>query len=260
VTEFVREPASQRSVWVAVDADGNESGWEVVQIGNVTYMSFSSAGEDPQWMSMSSDEADVPTQDLNMYSAGSADSYLGSAHCENRGRDDVEGHRAVRWVCSQEVFGSTFAWWLDGGRFTDGGMEFWISEQYDVQIGSLTWWEGVDGEGNDVSWYMEEKVWAINEPFTIEAPAGVELPGLPDDVPLMPNARVTTAMAGMVVIEIEAPIDEVLDFYREEMAEYGWDLDGEYGESLNFSKGARTLMAMFTTQGAKVSGVFMVSE
>ncbi len=259
-TEFVRDPASQRVVWRGVDNDGNVTSWEMIQIGTITYMRTSGEGEEDEWMSMTSDDAQPPQQQVSMYTMDSAETYLNTGHCDKKGRDDVEGQSAMHYVCDKEVYGAGSLFWMTGGTLTDGGMELWISDEFDVQVRSIMWWEGKDEDDVEYAWHMEEKVWDINEPFTIEAPEGVAAPGLPDDVPLPADAAITSAMSGMVSFEVEAELDAVLTFYADEMPANGWTLESQYEAMLTYNKDGRQAMIMLTQEDAMLSGVIMITE
>jgi hypothetical protein len=262
LTEFVRDPAAQRTVMVVVDDAGTEFGWEMIQIGTTTYMKYSTEGEEDAWMSMTSDDAEPPSQDLDMYNLQGSEYYLNSGHCANKGRDDVEGQRATHYVCTKDVYGDEFSFWIAGGRLTAGGMEFWISAEYDVEVRNISWWDVVDQDNVEYTWRVEQKVWDINQPISIEAPEGVAAAGLPEDVPLYPDATITTAMTGMVAFEVVAELDDVVAFFKEEMPNNGWALESEYAGMLSYTKEARqiTIMVGQDEGSAKVSGAYMLTE
>lgn len=259
-TEYVRNPPAQRTHWRGTDWRGDISGWEMIQIGPVTYMRVSEEGEEEEWMSMTSEDAEDPEQQLDLYGLGSGEHYLRSGYCEQGPDREFEGHPVVHMVCSKEALGDEFTFWLFGGRLADGGVEIWISTEYEVQVGNITWWEGEDEDGVYHNWRTEQRVWDINAPFNIEAPEGAQAPGLPDDVPLIPGAHVLTAMSGMASFEVDADLDEVLDFYREQMPEHGWTLQSEFGEMFTYTKNGREATLIFSEVNDKVNGVVMITE
>jgi hypothetical protein len=259
-TEFVRDPASQRMIWEGTDEEGNVTSWEMIQIGTVTYMRMSEEGEDEEWMSMTSDDAEPPTQDETAFDMDDPETYLASGHCDNKGRDDVEGQRATHYVCNKDVFAEDPALWMTGGEMTDGGMEIWVSDENDIQVRTIIWWEGVDEDNVSHAWRMEDKVWDINEPFTIDPPEGAAAPGLPEDVPLPSGATVTTAMGEMVGFEVEMSMDDLVAFYHDAMPANDWTLESEYEGMLTYVKEGRTATIMLSEEDAMVSGMIMISE
>lgn len=259
-TEFVRDPAAQRMIWSGTDADGNVSSWEIIQIGTVTYMRTSGEGEEEEWMSMTSDDAEPPTEEVTAFDLDDAESYLSSGDCDNKGRDDIEGQRATHYVCTKDVFGDDLGFWMTGGQLTDGGMEIWVSDEYDVQLASIVWWEGVDEDDVPHAWRMEQKLWDINESFTIEPPEGAAAPGLPEDIALPSGATVTSAMSGMVSFEVEMPMEDAMTFFKEGMPANGWTLESEYEGMLTYTKEGRQAMIMLSEEEAMLSGAIMISE
>ncbi len=257
-TEFVREPAAQRSVWQGVDKEGVASGWETIQIGTVTYMR--GLGEGEEWMSMTSQDAQPPTQQVTMLSLQEAESILSSGHCKREGQDDVEGQPATHYVCSKEILGENASFQMEEGELTDGGLELWVSDEHNVQVRSIMWWEAENEEGAQQAWRMEQKIWDINRPITIEAPAGVAAPGLPDDVPLIPEATITSALSGIVSFEVDMALDAVVAFFKEEMPDNGWSLESENKSTLTYSKEGRQAMIVLSEEEAMLTGMIMITE
>ena len=79
----------------------------------------------------------------------------------------------------------------------------------------------------------------------------VELPSdFPDDVPVYPDATLVASMAtpeGMMVSsQSTADLDDVLAFYKKELASEGWTIEAEMNmgpqRMISFSKGDRSVM------------------
>ncbi len=258
MVEFVREPPASHMVWRSIDDDGETSVWEMIQIDTVTYMRTSDRGEPGEWMSMTSEDAQPPEQDTALFDWLGPSQYTDDEHCtQSRGRADVNGHPAVHFSCSKEVFGDLFGIWVLGGKLLSGSAEAWISTEYQVPVRVITQWEAEDADGTAHAMYMERVVSAINEPLVIEAPEGVAGPGLPDDIPLYPGARITYAMTGMASFEVEADIDDVMAYYMEEMVANGWDAGDSSGEMHTFSKNGRDAMLVFAEDGDTVTVTVM---
>jgi hypothetical protein len=187
-----------------------------------------------------------------------AANYLDDANCKRKGRDDVDGQAAVLYVCEQGVFGAYSGIWGATGKLVSGSVQTWVSDEYDVPLRSISEWIGEDDDKVRHEYYSEASITDINEPIKIEAPEGVDLPGLPEDVPLYPDASITLAMAGMVGFDVEAEMADVIAFYREQMVASGWTLDTDGGEMLSFSKESRTATIMLSADDTLVSGSIIV--
>jgi hypothetical protein len=92
----------------------------------------------------------------------------------------------------------------------------------------------------------------VNEPFTIEVPeeamAGA---GLPQDIPVPPDAGAVSSMFGMITFESPSTAQEVADFYQAEMPNNGWTETGadDMGAifMLEYEKDGRTASFMIST-------------
>lgn len=259
VMEFVRDPAATRMVWTSVDEEGEEESWETVQIGTTTYMRGDENDEgQAEWISYTSEDAEEPEAAADITNWVSAGNYLDDPSCSRKGREEVDGQGATLYVCDAGVFGAYSSIWGATGKLIEGSVQTWVSDEYNVALRSISEWIGEDDEGIRHEYRSEAVITDINEPFTIEAPAGVDAPGLPDDVPLYPGATMTMAMAGIVGFEVEAALADVSAFYREQMEVEGWTLDSEYEGMLNYSKDGRTAMIMLSESDDLIEGSIMV--
>ncbi|MHB1318556.1 MAG: hypothetical protein ACYCYF_08070 [Anaerolineae bacterium] len=260
LTEFVREPRAQRMVWSSVDAEGNQTeSWETIQIGTTTYMRGDEAsGGSAEWVSYSSEDAEEPEGSADITNWMNAANYLEDPNCKRQGREDVDGQNAVLYVCDEGVFGAYGGVWGVTGKLIEASIQTWVSDEYDVPLRSITEWVGEDDDKVRHEYFSEGIITDINEPITIEPPEGVDKPGLPEDVPLYPDAKITLAMAGMVGFEVDAALPDVIAFYKEEMVAQGWALDTDGGEMLSFSKEGRSATVMMSASDATVSGSIIV--
>jgi hypothetical protein len=260
VTEYVREPSAMRTVWTSVDANGNKvTSWETIQIGTTTYMrGDESQGGSAEWVSYTSGDAEEPQGSADITNWMSTANYLDDPNCKRKGNDDVDGQAAVLYVCEQGVFGAYSGIWGATGQLISGSVQTWVSKEYDVPLRSISEWVGEDNDKVRQEYYSEASITDINESITIEAPEGVSAPGLPEDVPLYPEAAITLAMAGMVGFEVEAEMADVISFYKEQMVAGGWTLDTDGGEMLSFSREARTATIMLSADETKISGSIIV--
>ncbi len=259
VMEYVRDPAATRMVWISVDDDGEEESWETVQIGTTTYMRGDEDDEgQAEWISYTTEDAEDPEAPADITNWVSAGNYLDDPNCSRKGREEVDGQDATLYVCDAGVFGAFSNIWGATGKLIEGSVRTWVSDEYNVALRSISEWIGEDDEGIRHEYRSEAVITDINQPITIEAPAGVEAPGLPDDIPLYPGATITVAMSGMVGFEVEAELTDVTVFYREQMETEGWTLDSEYEGMLNYSKDGRTAMVVLAESDDMIEGTIMV--
>ena len=209
-------------------------------------------------MSYTSEDAEEPESSADITNWMNAANYLEDPNCKRQGREDVDGQNAVLYVCDEGVFGAYGGVWGVTGKLIEASVQTWVSDEYDVPLRSITEWVGEDDDKVRHEYYSEGIITDINEPITIEPPEGVDLPGLPEDVPLYPEAKITLAMAGMVGFEVDAAMPDVIAFYKEEMVAQGWTLDSDGGEMLSFSKEGRTATVMMSASDATISGSIIV--
>jgi len=257
--EYVREPQATRLVLTQVDSAGEPvSESEIIQIGNTTYIRTQEVGEEPgEWATFASDEASESGELPGALDwMASSDYFEGSSSCDRKGREDVAGQPATLYECDKGVFVPEE---VDlTGKLVEGSAKTWISEEYRVPVRSIINYATEDEDGVRYEFYYEMTVTDVNVPITIEAPEGVEAPGLPEDVPLYPEANITTAMTGMVIFEAEAETADVLDFYREEMEAEGWTLDSDMEDMLTYAKEGRSVWIMVEAKDGMVEGSIMI--
>ena len=259
VMEYVRDPAATRMVWSSADEEGEEESWETIQIGTTTYMRGDEDDEgQAEWISYTTEDAEDPEAAADITNWVSAGNYLDDPSCKRQGSEDVDGQDATLYVCDAGVFGAFSSIWGATGKLIEGSVQTWVSDEHDVALRSISEWIGEDDEGIRHEYRSEAVITDINEPISIEAPAGIEAPGLPEDVPLYPGATMTMAMAGMVGFEVEAELADVTAFYREQMETAGWTLDSEFEGMLNYSKDGRTAMIVLSESDSTVEGSIMV--
>lgn len=141
----------------------------------------------------------------------------------------------------------------------DGDMYITIEGKYLVQMdvhfegsGTTFFMGTTDGEELDegtVDVHIE--YWDINEPFVIEVPEeALASSGAPADIPVPPDATGQSNMFGMFTFQSALTPEELSDWYKAEMPNYGWTEDSaeEFGGmyTLEFSQDSRKASFMIT--------------
>lgn len=253
VTEVVREPPAQRYVMRVADETGEETSFEMIQIGDTTYIG---GGPEGEWMSMTSSES----PDLSDTGFIRLEDSFYSDECKYEGRQTVNGLQTKHYHCSEKALLAMPT--AGGGVIQDAEGDVWVSTEYNVAVKFVFTWKGRDEDGVAVEGRWESDVTDINKPIKIEAPEGVAAAGLPDDIPMIDGAYEVSAMMGMVGFKVDKVIAEVSKFYQAAMARNGWTLEegAMMPNMLNFSKGDRTASFILSEEGAATQVTIMVNE
>ncbi|HHX45736.1 MAG TPA: hypothetical protein GX714_17405 [Chloroflexi bacterium] len=174
----------------------------------------------------------------------------------------MNGYEAKRYHYSEGAVDD-----LGFGRMDESSADVWVAEigtgdaAVTVVVKAQTTFAGKDLAGVEWSGEMTVDVTDVNAPITIEAPEGVEPPGMPEDVPLMEGAENVQSVMGINTFEVEATLDEVMAFYDDEMAANGWSLDDDSVPGMRtYTKDARSAMLMAEETEAGASVTIMISE
>jgi hypothetical protein len=244
--ETVRDPFAQR---IVIQGGFVGDGFESVQIGDRRYVVF---GEG-QCISSSTDEGDA--MDAEVFEP---DDVIGGLENARRVRPD---ERVNGIPCRHYAFDETNVAW---GAFTHAEGEMWVAVDGEYVVKYTL---QADGEnpitGDDaghVEW--EYEIRDVNEPVTIEPPAGCD--ATEGEFPIMPDATDLTTMGGMVTYTSASSFDDVQAFYEEQMTADGWSDSGDSFTSpgsamLNYAKEGRTAMITLTSEDGAVS-VLIMSE
>ena len=74
---------------------------------------------------------------------------------------------------------------------------------------------------------MAQDVTEVNKDVTIEAPEGVAMGGLPEGIPVYPDANDLTSFGGMTTFTASADFETVNDFYVDALTSAGWEKSGD---------------------------------
>jgi hypothetical protein len=92
-------------------------------------------------------------------------------------------------------------------------------------------------------------------------PAGTQVGGggldqVPDDIPIYSENAGVQIIAGVISYQAHADLATVIEFYKTEMPNNGWELTQDLGQIFIYTKGDRT--ATFTLQDAQESTVVAI--
>lgn len=244
--EWIKEGPARRMIMSGYDEEGDRFEWELIEIADTKYMRMGK-----EWMSISGGQEPPTGEELLVWS--NPDTWKNEPACEYKGQEMHEGQKTKKWSCTKEAF--TAQTILPNGQIEEGFVNSWVSEEYDIPVHTIVEWRGKDADGKQRAFRFEAKVYDINQSITIEPPKGVELPGLPDDIPMMENASEVFAMAGMVSFKVKASVDDAIAFYDEAMVKNGWKKGEESGVSgmMTFTKGNRQAQIMVTEEDETTS-------
>jgi len=125
--------------------------------------------------------------------------------------------------------------------------------------------------GGEASVSIDEESFSIQTgegSFRIDQGGGLELPeNFPDDVPVMDDASISMSTAAdemvQVMFSVDEPLDEVLEHYKEEMADNDWTSESSVqtpeGSMLSFTKDEnRTAVITVNRDGEKTQVNLMI--
>jgi len=239
---YVREPRAMHWRMMGQEGpDADEESWmEMIWIDGVTYMNYGD-----EWMAFSSDDEDMAE------AWGYAPEDVVTDDSQRIGTETVNGYRSVHYRATG--MGLALA-----GELRQA--DYWVSTEYDVVVRGIVQWISTVGDDSG-EWNMQWDVTDINEPIVITAPEGVDKPGLPDDVPLMPGASNVSSMMGFTNFETDATAAEVTEFYMQALEDNGWTFESSMIETMHsFNKEGRSLTLMIDDESTPTTVTIMIGE
>lgn len=241
-----RDPQAQRLV---VGGDEEEA-FEFVQV------------EDQAWYCSggSCSQANADPEDL-MSGFGSAMMFdpgdvTDQARANFVGRESVNGVQTRHYTLNLTAMEAAI---LSQGDVSDVQGDAWIADEGDLPAFTvrfqMSWLEKRGSRAGRGELFYE--VYDVNAPFTIEPPEGADKVGLPEDVPVYPNAEGGFTMEGMVTFESSDDAATIADFYRDGLAAEGWtsERDDELEGTISqlWQKDGRQLMLMISPDDGKTN-------
>jgi hypothetical protein len=259
--EFIQEPRAQR---IAVTTSGSQGQptqagtFEWITIGDTSYMVTQDQGGTPSCISVSSDSATPPEQGLfspNMLGGISDAKYVNT--------ENVNGVQTKHytWKDSGGLLGMGFSS-VNGEAWVavDGNYVVKYLSQATGKGGFLTGASQAEGTLN-----VEYNLTEVNGAFSIAPPDGCQTAAT--DIPVMADAADKSSFGEMTSYSSASAFADVVQFYKTEMPNNGWQPSGEPTEMegmavLEFAKDTRKAQVMITSdQGQpKVNVVITTSQ
>jgi hypothetical protein len=241
--DYTQEPQAQR---VAITASGfstdtlQNGSFEMITIGDTTYLLTQDQSGEPSCMSTSSSEQSNFQQGLF-----SPDILGGISDAKYVNTETVNGVKAKHYA------------WSEGNQillgFSSSKGDVWKAVDGDYVVKYVA---QASGKGALFGSTQEEgtitvdyELTDVNGSFTIEAPDSCAGPAT--DIPIMADAQDKSSFGEMLSYTSPSDFATVVDFYKTEMSNNGWQPSGEPMEveglaSLEFTKDTRTAQVMIT--------------
>jgi hypothetical protein len=215
-----RDPAAQHLTMSSEEGD-----IEYIQIEDQMWIRF---GE--EWIQSSSDSAG--TDDFGSILTGSADwmSDVDENDYEYLGKETVNGINTKHYQVTYSAGWIGILDEVDGDGDIDSGVaDVWIANERDLPEFMARYRIELEGTlgGKEGSVTMAQDITEINEPVVIEAPEGVAMGGLPEGVPVYPDATDVTSFGDMSTFTVSDEVETVSDFYTDALTSAGWEKGGE---------------------------------
>jgi hypothetical protein len=257
--DFILEPRAQRILWTGSESKGGQpattTSWETISVGGSSYMISRDESGTETCVSMTSAESEAPTQALSPDMWGS----ISDANYVNT--ETVNGVRAKHYAWKEGAF-STLG--LGSGKgdtwvAVDGG---YVVKQVIEATGKGIFMAGTDEEGTTTwEWNLTD----ANGNFEILPPANCE--SAAQDIPVMADATEKATFGDMLSYTSASALADVVNFYKAEMPNAGWQPTGEPTETpdfamLEFTKDGSTasVMASYDSSAQKTSVVITVTK
>jgi len=241
-----REPAAQHLTMSSADGD-----IEYIQIEDQMWIRF---GE--EWIQGSADTADMGDDGFGSMLSSSDDwiSDVDEGDYEYLGKETVNGIRTKHY---RVEYSEGWMGMLDqadaDGDIDNGVADVWIANEPDLSEFIVRYRVELEGtlDGEEGTVTLAQDVTEVNEDIKIEAPQGVAMGGLPEDIPVYPDATDLTSFGGMTTFTAPDDVETVDDFYTDALADAGWEKGGDGFDMENmvsstWSKGSEELSLTIT--------------
>lgn len=242
--EFIQEPRAQRiavtSIGFSEEQADQSDMFEMITIGDTSYMVMQDQDGKRSCISMSSAEDTKPQQGLL-----SLDMLGGVSGAKYVKTDTVNGIKTKHYA------------WKEGGLvglgFTSAKGDVWVAVdgnyvvKYTAEATGKDMLFGSTAEEGTIT--VEYNLTEVNGSFQIEPPADCEAPAT--DIPVMADAKDKSTFGEMVSYTSASAFADVVEFYKTEMPNNGWQPSGEPTEMeglamLEFAKDNRKAQVMIS--------------
>lgn len=210
--EETREPAARRIV-ITSEGGENPGTVELVQIGNTSWM-------------CSPDGGCIQTQQSGESATGFGEGIVfkpedfASSDYQYVGKDTINGVRSRHYTLNltPEMLAG-----MVQGTVTAVGADAWVADEAGTPAYITRFtvsWEGTQEDGKKIQGDWTYEVYDVNKPITIQPPEGAT--GVPEDIPIYPGATDQAIMGNLIVFSSADQVEDVAEFYRNEMPGLGW--------------------------------------
>jgi hypothetical protein len=249
--EFVRDPLAQHisiaGEFPGMEELGMEEGatLDIYVIEGMMYMNLFGG-----WMQMPAEE---DTADIGDMAFVATDEMIGELQdAKYEGKETYNGIETKHYSFDESSFSSEDA--PEGMEIEEASGNIYIAVEGNYVVHMDVTMSGSNleiptGEGSDMlqggSMTIMVDLSDINESFTIEVPPEAkESGGMPEDIPLPPDAEEVSNLMGMITFQSPTSSEEIAEFYKTQMPENGWtetsveEFSGMY--MMEYSKEGRT--------------------
>ncbi len=242
--EFVKNPPAKRSTIksTGTDASGGESFIQTIQVNGKQYTTFGDT-------CASSDSTETPTASASLSPSNIIGDIRGT---QLLGTETVNGVPTQHYAVDLTHFASLL-------QYSNAKGETWIAQQGNYVVkytfeatGKDAFFGGTTDTEGTIRWTYE--VNDVNQLIDIKPPENCG--GAPSDVPVMSDAQDRSSFGNIVSYTSPSSFDDVVAFYKKEMAGNGWQeqeggMSAEGFAMLSFTKADRKASITLTADKDK---------
>jgi hypothetical protein len=235
--EFSSSPDALHWIWKFTDVNAtNQGSFEAWQMGDTTYMITTDKDGKASCVSFSTADA---SQRLGkgLFSPKSLGSLSGARYI---GNETMNGISSKHFQYDEKSVA------LSGLGKVSG--DVWVAVDGGYVVKDNMKWEGTAGLFGSTATGTGQGQWVwelgnVNQPVTITPPSNCS--GAAGDIPVMPDAKEKSSVGDTILNKTPCKPDQVVEFYKQQMAAAGWKLESEPTVAGNFTS------LTFTQDGKK---------
>ncbi len=256
-----RDPAAQHIIIQGLD---DSETMEMVQIEGQQWLRFGDS-----WMQTQAEDPETFMDEGLFLSPEDVADFADDEDYEFVGKERVNGlqtrHYRLNMTTMDTLFAQAYLEDVD-----EVSIDVWVSDEANLPAFAVRFLMDakgeVDDEGTKGTFTVEQEITAVNTNIVIEPPAEAATGGLPEDIPLHPDAQELTSMAGMTIFSVDRRLEDVTTFYNEQLSAAGWTEDEASGFSSDevvmqsWTKDNRTLQVNVSAEDDGGVGVMLMLE